>query len=360
MVKKNIIELNASHLIDEASGTPCLPTVYFKILKGHQIGLGPMNSYPRYDHAFDGYIIGNSYDEIRIPEYVLINGEKYKVVELFDCVFWDSEFVKTLYIPKSIKKIASKLFKCYFDISFEYEHNKRIGRFVWISHLSTIKVSEKNPLYDSRNNCNAIIETATNTLIKGCKSTIIPQSVRKISSSALGDSDFKHIEIGSNIEEISSYGFSSCGFVESINVDEANHIYDSRNNCNAIIESTTNTLIRGCRSTLIPNDIKVIGANAFSFVFDLKAITIPDGVVFIGREAFHMCESLETIVIPASVKEIDSDAFRFCPSLKFVTVKNKDIAIHNTAFDDCRIIINGQSFTYWKSPNSNYLDLNKE
>lgn len=360
MTEKTPIELNASHLIDEASGTSCLPTVCFKILKGHQVGLGPMNSFPLYDQPLDGYIIGNSYDEIRIPEYVLINGEKYKVVELFHGVFWDSKFVKSLYIPKSIKKIASKIFKCRPDISFNYKNGKRTGRFIWTNHLSTIRVSEKNPIYDSRNNCNAIIETATNTLIRGCKNTVIPQSVEQISSNAFGDSDFTKIEIGSSIEEISSHGFWGCGFVESIKVDKANHIYDSRNGCNAIIESATNTLIRGCRLTIIPDDIKTIGANAFSHVFDLTEINIPDGVEFIGREAFHLCESLESIVIPASIKEIDFAAFTYCPSLKSVTVKNKDTVIHNSVFDDCRIIINDQALHYWKSPNSDYLDLNKE
>ena len=361
MTEKKPIELNASHLIDEASGTPCLPSVYFKILKGHQIGLGPMNSLPRYNHPIDGYIIGNSYDEIRIPEYVLISGEKYKVVELFHGVFWDSKFVKSLYIPKSIKKIASKLFKSYPDISYTYKNDKREGRYIVVNHLSTIKVSEKNPIYDSRNNCNAIIETATNTLIKGCKNTVIPQTVRRISSNAFGDSDFTKIEIGSNLEEISSDSFDSCGFVESIKVDKANHVYDSRNNCNAIIESATNTLIRGCRSTIIPDCIKSIGANAFSHVFDLKEITIPEGVEFIGQNAFDGCDSLESIVIPATVKVIDLCAFNYCPSLKSVTIKNKNTIVDISVFlGDRQILINGQTPFYWKSPNSDYLDLNKE
>lgn len=55
--------------------------------------------------------------------------------------------------------------------------------------ICTIEVSDQNSKYDSRDNCNALIETATNSLILGCKNTTIPESVTCIASGSLTDID---------------------------------------------------------------------------------------------------------------------------------------------------------------------------
>jgi hypothetical protein len=101
-------------------------------------------------------------------------------------------------------------------------------------------------------------------------------------------------------------------------VVDGNTVYDSREKCNAIIETGTNTLIRGCQISIIPNGITSIGKNAFGFCKTLISIIIPDGVTSIEAEAFRYCESLKSITIPASVENIGGLAFDGCKSLQAI------------------------------------------
>ena len=55
-------------------------------------------------------------------------------------------------------------------------------------------------------------------------------------------------------------------------MEDGNPVYDSRNNCNAIIETATNTLHSGCKTTIIPNSVTSIGAWAFMYCSGLKDV----------------------------------------------------------------------------------------
>ena len=94
-----------------------------------------------------------------------------------------------------------------------------------------------------------------------------------------------------------------------------NQYYDSRNNCNAIIETPSNTLIAGCKNTEIPNSVTSIGEEAFSYCSSLTTIDIPYSVNFIGEKAFCECHNLTSIDIPNSVTTIGNYAFYGCSSL---------------------------------------------
>ena len=135
--------------------------------------------------------------------------------------------------------------------------------------LTSIVVESGNPRFDSRNNCNAIIETTDNELIAGCKNTIIPNSVTKVGNFAfkgcesltsivipnsvteIGDRAFDgcggltSVNIGNSVTEIGDWAFEGCTGLTSVVVGSGNPRFDSRNNCNAIIETASNTLIYG-------------------------------------------------------------------------------------------------------------------
>lgn len=96
--------------------------------------------------------------------------------------------------------------------------------------------------------------------------------------------------------------------VSSIVVDEKNKLFDSRNKCNAVIESSTNKLIIGCGDTVIPNTVKEIGEYAFYMTFFDPTIVIPDSVVKIGDYAFSLTY-IDAIDIPESVKELGKRVF---------------------------------------------------
>ena len=127
--------------------------------------------------------------------------------------------------------------------------------------------------------------------------------------------DLTAISIPSSVTHISSETFMGCSGLTSIVVDEGNTRYDSRDNCNAIIETATNTLMVGCQTTVIPNSVTEIDEVAFSGCSNLATLTIPDGVTKIGIRAFRDCSSLQSVDIPDGVTEIQMWAFEGCSGL---------------------------------------------
>lgn len=119
----------------------------------------------------------------------------------------------------------------------------------------------------------------------------------------------KNITIPSTVMNIENSAFAGCIKLTSIKVDENNSKYDSRNDCNAIIETSTNKLIVGCKTTEIPLNIVTIGESAFFYCLELTSITIPSSVTSIESYAFALCNALTSITIPSSVTTMGDYVF---------------------------------------------------
>ena len=162
----------------------------------------------------------------------------------------------------------------------------------------------------------------------GCtclSSIIIPNSVTHIGASAFSNcSNLPSITIPNKVKTIEEGAFSSCTSLISIVVDSGNSFYDSRDSCNAIIETASNTLIAGCKNTVIPKTVTSIGSSAFSDCSGLTSVTIPNSVTYIGEYAFSGCSGLTSVAIPNSVTYIGASAFSNCSSLKDIYCKIKD------------------------------------
>lgn len=234
-----------------------------------------------------------------------------------------------------------------------------------------------NEVFDSRNNCNAIVETATNKIITGTENTTYPTTITTIGTQAfyahgsdlLGSgsvepntmitvvnipSNITKIEIGAfsncknlifltlnnGIQTIQNYAFRQCNGIQdlyvpssvtsigycafsfcsglrSITVDSANTVYDSRNNCNAIIRTSDDTLLVGCQNS-IPNTVKQIYDDAFYGHAELTSITIPNSVTYISYAAFGFCTGLTSVTIPNSVTKMHYGVFVGCSNLTSV------------------------------------------
>lgn len=120
----------------------------------------------------------------------------------------------------------------------------------------------------------------------------VAYDVKEIESSAFANSTgLTSIEIPNSVTSIATDAFSGCTGLSSMIVALGNPVYDSRDNCNAIIETSSNSLIRGCTNTTIPFSVTSIGDNAFYGCYDLTSIDIPDGITSIGSNAFRDCSN---------------------------------------------------------------------
>jgi len=186
------------------------------------------------------------------------------------------------------------------------------------SNLKKITVDASNETYDSREDCNAVIETATNTLLIGCKGSTVPNSIDSIADNAFyyrGSLD--SIRIGSGVQKIGTKAFYGSN-LSSISVAEDNPYFDSRENCNAVIETVTNRIVLGSKATIIPTSVKSIGSNAFSYADGLESISIHDGVESIEALAFYGLFSLKYLTLGRGLKAIGEQAFYNCSNLKSI------------------------------------------
>lgn len=249
------------------------------------------------------------------------------VVSIGNSAFSGCSSLETITIPKGVKKLNSRLFYecsslrvidisngikiiedevfnfCSALLSIKLPHSiTSIGKsaFGYCSSLTNIEIPNKITVLKSR-------------IFAACSSLqviSIPTNVHTIQDEAFSDcSSLTSLYISDSVEYIGYDIIRDCNSVTRILVDKNNKKYDSRNDCNAIIETATNTLIVGCQTTIIPSSVTSIGENAFYCVKNLVTINIPHGVTHIGNRAFSDCSSLISIAIPSSVISIGESAF---------------------------------------------------
>ena len=151
----------------------------------------------------------------------------------------------------------------------------------------------------------------------------------------MGCSGLTSVTIPNSVTSIGNSAFSYCSDLAIITVESGNTTFDSRNNCNAIIETASNTLIAGCKATVIPNSVTSIGESAFAGCSGLTSLTIPNSVTYIGEGAFENCSGLTSVTIPNSVTSIDWYAFSGCSELNDVfsfIVDPTTVSMGNYAF----------------------------
>ena len=167
-------------------------------------------------------------------------------------------------------------------------------------------------------------------------SVVIPNTVTTISNFALhACTGLTSLTIPSSVITIGEDALSGCNGLTSINVVSGNSKYDSRDNCNAVIETASNTLVVGCKNTIIPNSVIIIGRGAFYGCYGLKNFVIPNSVTTIGVSAFYCCDSLTSVVIPNSVITIGDNAFAHCIALPSIDIPNSVTTISSGAFANC-------------------------
>ena len=173
-------------------------------------------------------------------------------------------------------------------------------------------------------------------------------TVASLGTGAFSGCDFlKSIQIPASVNNIESDIFEMCYGLTTITVDESNSKYDSRDNCNAIIETKNNTLMFGCKGTIIPDSVTSIGKYSFADCVGLRNIEIPDSVTNIGKGAFYDCCDLISIQIPEGVISLSDYTFGNCMNLEKITIPNSVESIGKYTFLRCdKLVIYSSKDSY--------------
>ena len=257
-------------------------------------------------------------------------------------------------IPQSVTSISDRAF-CYTGLTAVVIPKSvvsigEINIFGGCTALKSIVVEDGNPVYDSRENCNGIIKTATNELIAGFKTTVIPESVTSIGKCAFAwDAVPITYTIPNSVTSIGDMAFYNCKELESLTF--SNQLMtigkEAFFQCNSLkvvtfpnsVTSISDDAFEGCSSltSVHISDLdawcKIAFGNSTSnplyyahHLFlngeEIKDLVIPNSVTSIGDYAFIYCSSLTNVTIPYSVTSIGCGAFYECSSLISVTVEN--------------------------------------
>lgn len=281
--------------------------------------------------------------------------------------------IANITIPNSVTTIETRAFSASKLTSLSIPSSViTIGEDAFMRNpLENITVDPDNSVYDSRNNCNAVIETSSNKLIQGSRSTVIPNTVITIGKDAFFGNGRANITIPSSVTTIETNAFyenemtnivipgsvTSLGStpffnnpIENISIDSNNTVYDSRDNCNAIIETSTNTLLQGSKNAIIPNTITALGNYSFDSL-GITSITIPDSVTAIGDNAF-LGNNLTSITILNTVTYVGSSSFAY-NNLSYVLIEENSVlsTLKGSAFSSSNSTMTADGIIYVNNPN---------
>ncbi len=247
----------------------------------------------------------NASSELTIPAKAKFDGKTYSVTAIGEDAFSGCEKLTSVTFPNTIKEIGE-------DAYWGCEH---LTSAVLPKSIKTIGDYAFDFCYALENIGNL-------------------NTVEKVGRFCFYGTQLERITIPATLAEIGEGAFSGTPKLQEIVVEAGNPTYDSRGKCNAIIEKKTNTLHTACVNTVIPNDVTIIGPNAYYSV-PIESIEIPSCITTIERKAFYGCTNLKSIVIPDNVTKLGEGAFYNCKSLQSVTLSKNIEAIESGTFYEC-------------------------
>lgn len=242
--------------------------------------------------------------EVDIPQTVTYYGREFTVTGIAGDAFLNP-YINKINIPEGVTTIKGSAFRnCLLEgIICIPGSVKEIGKvaFYPIQYIDGFVVDSANSVYDSRENCFALVETATNTLLAGGSNSVIPNTVTSIAEKAFIGTRAKTLDIPQSVTSI-----GRAAFVHS----ELTEVH-------------------------LPDNITVLDEYLFQWSEKLRVITLPKNLKEIKLAALSHCAFSE-LVIPDGVTTIGDYAFDYCELLKKVTIGKGVESIGEFAFDGCR------------------------
>ena len=273
----------------------------------------------------------NTLEELVIPEGV----EKIGYGAFFGC-----SSLKRVSLPESLRKIYPEVFcGCNSLDSIYIPKNVKeiLGNniFLGCNRLRSITVDKNNAVFDSRDNCNAIVRKKDSTLIESCVTTTIVEGIKRLGDGCFYGVNLHTIRIPKSVEHLSGKSFSGCYEIDSFFVDPANAFFMSPKGTNAILTKDGKTLVAGCRTTEIPVCVEIIGESAFEGRYSKLMLNLPKGLKAIDAFAFNGCDAISEVIIPSSVESLSPYMFLNCRHLKVLQLLAPVEKIPLAAFSGC-------------------------
>ncbi len=164
----------------------------------------------------------------------------------------------------------------------------------------------------------------------------LPDNLTTIESGAVSYChNLKKLSIPANVKKIEQGAFNGLTGLETIRVSSKNKKYDSRESCNAIIDTKESELIYACNNTVVPNSVKVIGSYAFSYCDKFETVELPEGVITIKSSAFEYNHKIKKLIIPSTVNKIENYILPFSNETEIVlkTTKLNSKTLGKRAFE---------------------------
>ncbi len=270
--------------------------------------------------------------EVNIPSQIAYGTNTYVVTSIGDYAFAGNSQLKAVNIPESVTRIGKLAFFACVNmqrITIPASVDEIDGfAFQFCSRLTEVEFEAGSQLKVI--NEYAFCRTALSYLT-------IPESANEICPVAFcHNKNMTDLVLPKNITKISVQNpFCYNTQLVTMRAEEGNPAFDSRDNCNALIQTATNTLIAGCKTTVIPNTVKALGRSSFNNCTDLDSIFIPASVDSIGKYAFYTCTGLKKFTFPSSMKVMADSTFWKATNLEeVISLTAKPFKIDESDFED--------------------------
>ena len=308
-----VLAINTVKAYDFIAYAPSGQMLFCTILdqNNHQIGLTAGVTKPSGD--------------LVIPETIHSGGADWTVTEILDEAFREST-ITSVVIPNTVTAIGNRAFYLCTSLSGTVTIPNSVNSvgytaFCRCDRMTEVVLPAKDVTYgDACFQTTGL--TGTLTLPEGLvtisksmfqnndklTNIVIPNTVTTISQDAFAYcGKLEAVQIPNSVTTIQRNPFYSSEKIDSVMVDEGNPVYYSENNC--VINQLTNTVVIGCKNSVIPEGVVAIGSFAFGQCGLTRMPDIPSSVTTIGDHAFLSCNDPGSLVIPETVTDIAPEAF---------------------------------------------------